>query len=153
MSLDKKLNKLDSRGEEKKINLRMPKGKVDVLEILAEHYGITVSTLIREMIDNSLVQLQKELVVVGEGYGVKVNNEFGEEEIRYLPDIISLIAPSIFVSGCSRTDFRTVEEYDKYVVENERLSVEFGLSEESFIVSPITNKEFEFKKNRNKEEK
>lgn len=37
----------------------MPKGKVYVLEILAEHYGITVSTLIREMIDNSLTQLQK----------------------------------------------------------------------------------------------
>ena len=153
MSLDKKLNRLNSRGEEKKINLRMPKGKVDVLEILAEHYGINVSTLIREMIDNSLVQLQKELVVVSEGYGVKVNNEHGEEEIRYLPDIISLIAPSIYIPGCARTDFRTEEEYDKYVVENERLSVEFGLSEESFIVSPITNKEFEFKKNRNKEQK
>lgn len=53
MSLDKKLNKLESKGEEKKINLRMPKGKADVLEILAEHYGVTVSTLIREMIDNS----------------------------------------------------------------------------------------------------
>ena len=153
MSLDKKLNRLDSRGEEKKINLRMPKGKVDVLEILAEHYGITVSTLIREMIDNSLVQLQKELVVVSEGYGVKINNEHGEEEIRYLPDIISLLAPNIYMSGYSSTDFLNLQQYDKYLIEHEKLSVEYGLSEESYIKSPISNKEFEFKKNRNKEEK
>ena len=87
MSLDKKLNKLDSRGEEKKINLRMPKGKVDILEILAEHYGINVSTLIREMIDNSLIQLQKELVVVGEGYGVKINNEFVNRKKRNVKNV------------------------------------------------------------------
>lgn len=78
----------------KKINLRMPKGKVDVLEILAEHYGIPVSTLIREMIDNSLTQLQK-LVVVNEGLGVNIKNKLREEEIRYLPDIISILAPSL----------------------------------------------------------
>lgn len=151
MSLNKKLNKLDSRGEEKKINLRMSKGKVDILEILAEHYGINVSTLIREMIDNSLVQLQKELVIVGEGYGVKINNEFGEEEVRYLPDIISLLAPSIHLPLCPRTDFPTLEEYEKYYIENEKLSVEYGLSEETYFISPISNKKFEFKKNRKKD--
>ena len=75
MSLDKKLNRLESKGEEKKINLRIAKGKADVLEILAEHYGVTVSTLIREMIDNSLTQLQKELVVVNEGLGIKIEND------------------------------------------------------------------------------
>lgn len=151
MSLDKKLNKLDSRGEEKKINLRMPKGKVDILEILAEHYGINVSTLIREMIDNSLIQLQKELVVVGEGYGVKINNEFGEEEVRYLPDIISILAPSLELTTYSNEDFKTLEELDNFSIEHARLSVEFGLSEESHGISSISEKEYSFKKNQKKD--
>ncbi|MCT7587531.1 hypothetical protein [Aliarcobacter butzleri] len=151
MSLDKKLNKLESKGEEKKINLRMPKGKADVLEILAEHYGVTVSTLIREMIDNSLTQLQKELVVVNEGLGIKIENKYGKHEVRYLPDIIGILAPNIELSSYGNEDFKTLDELDNFSIEHARLSVEFGLSEESHGISSISKKEYSFKKNHKKD--
>ena len=151
MSLNKKFNKIDGKGEEKKINLRMSKGKAEILEILAEHYEINISTLIREMIDNSLIQLQKELVLVKEGLSVKVTNSHGEEEIRYLPDIIEILAPSIYFDYFPKDDFKSPEEYDNFIIEHNRLSVEYGLSEEIHGTSPISKKEYEFKKNRKKD--
>ncbi len=146
MSLDKKLNKLDNRGEEKKINLRIAKGKADVLEILSEHYGVTISTLIREMIDNSLTQLQKELVVVNEGLGIKIENKYGKHEVRYLPDIIGILAPNIELSSYGNEDFKTLEEVDNFSIEHARLSVEYGITQESHGISSISNKEYHFKK-------
>ena len=146
MSLDKKLNKLVAKGEEKKINLRIPKGKVEILEILAEHYGTNISTLIREMIDNSLIQLQKELVVVKEGLGLESETNEGKFEVRYLPSIISLLASDIELGSYSSEDFKTLEEYDKFTIEDSRLSVKYGFSNQSKGISPISKTEYDFKK-------
>jgi hypothetical protein len=150
MSLDKKLNRLESKGEEKKINLRIAKGKADVLEILAEHYGVTVSTLIREMIDNSLIELQKELIVVNKGLGINITQSDNKYEVRYLPDIISILAPNIELSSYGNEDFPDLEELDNFSIEHARLSVEYGLTNEATGISSISNKEYNFTKKNNK---
>lgn len=150
MSLDKKLNRLESKGEEKKINLRIAKGKADALEILAEHYGVTVSTLIREMIDNSLMELQKELIVVNEGLGINITQSDNKYEVRYLPDIISILAPNIELSSYGNEDFPDLDKLDNFSIEHARLSVEYGLSSEATGISSISNKEYNFTKKNNK---
>jgi predicted DNA-binding protein len=151
MNLNKKLDKLEPRGEDKKINLRMAKGKADILEILAKHYGITVSTLIREMIDNSLIELQKELVVVEEGLGLTITQENNQKkEIRYLPSIIEILAPDIeYMSGIN--DFKTHEELDNYEIENGRLSVEYGLSFAITGTTTFSRKDYHFEQSNLKE--
>lgn len=146
MNLNTKLNKLESKGEEKKINLRMQKGKADVLEILAKNYGVTVSTLIREMIDNSLLELQREFLVVEEGLGINITEkDNNKREIRYLPSILELLAPDVEYSGNSN-DFKSLDEFDHFLVEKARLSVKYGLALEADGIAPISGKSYHFKR-------
>jgi len=146
MDLNKKLTRIESKGEEKKINLRMQKGKAEVLEILAKNYGVTVSTLIREMIDNSLLELQRELVVVEEGLGITITEkDNNKREIRYLSSILELLAPDIEYSGNSN-DFKSLDEFDHFLVENSRLSVKYGTAFEANGIAPISEKSYHFKR-------
>lgn len=144
MSLDKKLNRIESLGEDKKINLRMPKVKVDMLERLAKHYDTNVSTIIREMLDDALIQLQKELIVLNDEAGATVTNGKGKKEIiKYLPDVFELTLPEIHKNGYARKEFSSDEEFERFFVENERLSIKYGMSLSCSGITPITNKKFE----------
>lgn len=145
MSLNEKLNMVRGRGEEKKITLRMQKGKVDLLEKLANHYDTNVSTLVREMIDESIRKLQLELIVLDDSNGIKVIEEGGERMITYLPDVTEVLAPDLTLNSVSIKDFCLDEEaFEHYFVENNRLSVEHGFALSSFAVSPISKKEYNF---------
>ena len=58
---------------------------------------------------------------------------------------------SIYFGHFPKDDFKSPEEYDNFTIEHARLSVEHGLSEGIHGVSPISKKEYEFKKNRKKD--
>ena len=83
MGLNNRLKRVKAIGEDKKITLRIPEGKASILEKLAKYYGTNTSSLIREMIDNSIMELQKEFIVINETEGlvvVKYQSDSIEEE-------------------------------------------------------------------------
>lgn len=145
MTLKDKLKGLENKGEERKVNLRMPKNKVDLLEKLAKQFGTNISTLIREMIDDAIMQLQKDLVVLDVEYGVEVTRKDATvETVTYLPSIVELVVPELTLNSYSRDDFSSDEEYDNFVSEDARLKVENGISTESSGFTPISKKEYKF---------
>ena len=147
MSLHNKLKKVRGKGEEKTIALRIPKGKAQILEKLSENYGTNVSSLIREMIDNSLKELQKELIVLSEELALDVKREDGSiDKIRYLPEVMGLLSQDLELYNFTAKDFSTAKEYENFVIEDARLSVKYGNAEGASILSPITGKEYNFTK-------
>lgn len=135
MSLDKRLKKSKDKGEEKIITLRMSQNKVTLLEMLAKHYEVTLSSLVREMIDDAIVELQKDLLVLSEEAGSK--GEKGGEPFtyRYFPDIVEIIVPELHAEP-RRNEFNNSDEYDAMQIKAAELSVKYGtLSGSSFIDS------------------
>ena len=146
MSLHDKLKKVKEKGEEKTIALRMPRGKVSVLEKLAQYYDINTSALIREMIDEAIMKLQKDLIVLPDELGVKVTSD-KEKYITYFPDIVNLYTDGSYPYSFDLEDCNCSEELlDVTFVEDKRLSVEHGLSEGSYGSAPISGKEYSFTK-------
>lgn len=145
MSLHDKLKKVKDKGEEKTIALRMPRGKAMILEKLAEYYEINTSALIREMIDDSIMKLQKDLIVLPDNLGVKITQGDKERNITYLPDVIALLSNDSYGYAFNLMDFGGWEElYDTFVLEDAKLSVEKGLAMSHSGVTPITKKEYHF---------
>jgi len=147
MSLHNKLKKVKDKGEEKTIALRMPRGKVSILEKLAEYYDINTSALIREMIDDAIMKLQKDLIVLPDKLGVKVTSNENEETITYFPDIVALYTDDSYPYSFNLEDCNCSEELlDATVIEDARLSVECGLASGNHGVTPISRKEYSFTK-------
>lgn len=145
MSLHNKLKQVKGKGEEKTIALRMQKGKVDLLDKLANHYGTNISTLVREMIDESIRKLQLELIVLDESNGVEIKEEGESRLITYLPAVTELLAPDLTVNNLSDKDFCSdMEAFNHYYIEDNRLSVEHGFDLSSGGIDLITKKAFEF---------
>ncbi|MGB3750771.1 MAG: hypothetical protein WA945_04335 [Arcobacteraceae bacterium] len=145
MSLKEKLNKLENKGEERKVNLRMPKNKVDLLDKLAKHFGTNTSTLIREMIDDAIIQLQRELVVLEKDNGIEVTkNDESKEMITYLPSVIELFVPELYNYSNKREDFSSDEEYESFYMKDAELSVRYGISAGFSGTTPISKKSIEF---------
>jgi len=144
MSLKEKLNKLENKGEERKVNLRMPKNKVDLLDRLSKHFGTNTSTLIREMIDNAIIQLQKELVVLEKDNGIEVTkSDESKEMITYLPSIIELLVPELYNYSSSREDFSSDEEYEEFFIKDVELSVRYGTAMAFSGSTPISRESIE----------
>jgi hypothetical protein len=129
MSLDSKLKKTRDRVEEKSITLRIPQNKVVLLEALATHYELTMSSLIRELLDESIIKLQKELLVVSEEAGLKITRGDKNEPytVRFLPDIVDLVAPELGMH-LQKNDFCSDEEFDDARIKEAELSYEYGTS-------------------------
>lgn len=145
MSLKEKLNKLESKGEERKVNLRMPKNKVDLLEKLANQFGTNTSTLIREMIDDAIVQLQKEFIVLDKENGINMTREDGSiDTLRYLPTLVEFMVPELEFDGGRRKDFSSDEDYDNFPIKHAELSVKYGNSYSISGTTPISKKCYEF---------
>lgn len=136
MGLNTRLAKSKDKGDEKVITLRMPQNKVVLLEILSKHYGLTMSTLIREIIDEGIVKLAKEHLVVSESARLVIDNENGEEhDIRFFSDIVEHFAPELPVR-IKREDFCTDKEFDEAIFEEIKLSYEYGFSTTSSWTNP-----------------
>lgn len=147
MSLHNKLKKVKDKGEEKTIALRIPKSKALILEKLAAYYGLNTSALIREMIDDSIMKLQKDLIVFPDELGVKVTSNKNEETITYFPDIVALYTDDSHPYSFNLEDCNCNEELlDATVIEDARLSVECGLALGNYGRAPISGKEYSFTK-------
>ena len=141
MSLKDKLKKLENKGEERKVNLRMPKNKVDLLDRLAKHFGTNTSTLIREMIDDAIIQLQKELVVLEKDNGLKfIRTDESKKSITYLPSVIEALVPELYNYSCNREDFSSDEEYEAFYIKDAELSVRYGVTAGFSGTTPISKK-------------
>lgn len=147
MSLHNKLKKVKDKGEEKTIALRMPRGKVSILEKLAEYYDINTSALIREMIDDSIMKLQKDLIVFPDELGIEFTSEGEKRLITYFPDVVALYTDDSYPYSFNLEDCNCSEELlDATVIEDARLSVECGLAAGHSGIAPISGKEFNFTK-------
>ena len=147
MSLNNRLKKIKAIGEEKKITLRIPENKGKVLEKLAEYYGTNVSSLIREMIDDSIMKLQKDLIVFPDKMGVKVDIDSEEKLITYFPDIVALYTDDSYPYSFSLVDCQCNENIlDNTVIEDAKLSVEKGIAMSNSGITPISKKEYNFTK-------
>ena len=147
MSLHDKLKTVKEKGEEKTIALRMPRSKVNILEKLAEYYGLNTSALIREMIDDAIMKLQKDLIVLPDEMGVKATINGKEELITYFPDIVAGYTNDAYPYCFNLEDCNCNEEVlDATVIEDARLSVEKGIAMSNSGTAPISGKEFYFKK-------
>jgi hypothetical protein len=148
MSLHNKLKTVKEKGEEKTIALRMPKSKVSILEKLAAYYDLNTSALIREMIDDSIMKLQKDLIVLPDELGVKFTSDTGRENlITYFPDIVALYTNDSYPYSFDLEDCKCNEDLlDRNVIEDARLSVECGLSFSHSGIAPISEKEYNFTK-------
>jgi len=146
MSLKEKLKKLETKGEERKVNLRMPKNKVDLLDRLSKHFGTNTSALIREMVDDAIIQLQKELVVLEKDNGLEFikNSDNSKKNISYLPSVIESLVPELYNYSCKREDFSSDEEYEEFYIKNAELSVKNGTSEAFSGITPISKKSISF---------
>lgn len=129
MGLNTRLTKSKDKGDEKVITLRMPQNKVTLLEILSKHYGLTMSTLIREIIDEGIAKLAKEHLVVSEDAGmIHQFEEDGEEHnIRFFSDITEHLAPELPVRN-KREDYCSDKEFNEALFEDVKLSHEYGFS-------------------------
>lgn len=136
MSLDKRLTKSKDKGDEKVITLRMPQNKVTLLEILSKHYGINMSTLMREIIDEGIAKLAKEHLVVSEDAGyIHTNPITGEKSnIRFFSDIVDHLVPEI-PTRLKREDYCSDKELEDAIFEEQKLSIEYGFTIESSIVT------------------
>ena len=147
MGLHDKLKTVKEKGEEKTIALRMPRSKVSVLEKLAEYYGLNTSALIREMIDDSIMKLQKDLIVFPDELGIKSISNEEERLITYFPDIVAGLTNDAYPYTFNLKDCNCNEELlDATVIEDARLSVEKGIALFHSGVAPISGKEFNFEK-------
>jgi len=136
MSLDKRLSKSKDKGEEKVITLRMPQNKVALLEVLSKHYGLTMSTLMRDIIDESIVKLAKEHLIVSEEAGLIIENKDGEKHnIRFFADIVEHFAPELDIRF-NREDYCSDKEHDKAMFEHVKSSYEYGFSVTDSWVNP-----------------
>ena len=146
MSLKEKLKKLETKGEERKVNLRMTKNKVDLLDRLSKHFGTNTSALIREMVDDVIIQLQKELVVLENDNGLEFikNSDNSKKNITYLPSVIESLVPELYNYSCKREDFSSDEEYEEFYIKNAELSVKNGTSESFSGITPISKKSISF---------
>lgn len=139
MSLNKRLSKTKEKSEEKIITLRMPQNKVTLLEILSKHYGLTLSTLVRDIIDEGITKLAKEHLVVSEEAGLIIVNKDGEKHnIRFFADIVNHITPELEIHF-DREDYCTDIEHDKAMFEHVKLSYEYGFSVTNSWVNPDDN--------------
>lgn len=125
MSLNKRLSKSKDKGEEKVITLRMPQNKVQALELLSKHYGINMSTLIRDMIDESLVKLAKENLLLSEDAGMITEIDGEEHNIRCFSDVLGFYVPELPIKYDS-DDVKTQDDIDQSVFEMVRTSCEYG---------------------------
>lgn len=146
MSLDKRLSKTKEKSEEKIITLRMPQNKVALLEILSKHYGLTMSTLVRDIIDEGIVKLAKEHLIVSKEAGLIIENKDGEKHnIRFFTDIVDHVAPELNVR-IKRDDYESDKEFDKALFEEIKLGYEYGFSTTSSWTHPTDGEEYAFTK-------
>ena len=142
MSLNNRLKKVKAIGEEKKITLRIPESKAKILEKLAKHYGTTTSSLIREMIDNSIIELQKDFIVFDDELGLDVKDENGEySKTTYLPSIIELIAPELEANFTEHDFCDNVQEYENFLVKDSELAKKHGRGLGISFISKISGEE------------
>lgn len=129
MGLDQRLSKSKDKGDEKVITLRMPQNKVTLLEILSKHYGINMSTLIREIIDESIVKLAKEHLVVSEEAGLVHQFEIDGDKhnIRFFSDLVEYLSPDLNIR-LKPEDYFSDAQYRKALFEEMKLSYEYGFS-------------------------
>lgn len=127
MSLNKRLSKSKDKGEEKVITLRMPQNKVQVLEYLSKHYGINMSTLIRDMIDDSLTKLAKENLLLSEDAGMIIDKDDGKHNIRCFADVLSYLVPELPIKY-DEDDIKSHKDIDQAMYEMVKLSYEYGFS-------------------------
>lgn len=150
MGLHKKLKTVKEKGEEKTIALRMPKGKALILEKLADYYGLNTSALIREMLDESIIKLQKELIVLPDELGLKVTQGNKKRLVTYFPDVVALLTNDSMPYSIGKEDCECSEELtDLRVKEDARLSVEKGIAEGHSGITPYSHEEFNFTKKEN----
>lgn len=135
MSLNKRLSKSKDKGEEKVITLRMPQNKVQVLELLSKHYGINMSTLIRDMIDESLVKLAKENLLLSEDAGLITEIDGEEHNIRCFSDVLEFYVPELPIKY-DADDVKTQKDIDKALFEMVKLSYEYGFSTTDSWINP-----------------
>ena len=147
MSLHNKLKSVKGKGEEKTIALRIPKGRALILEKLAEYYELNTSALIREMIDDALIKLQKDLIVLPESLGLNIKLGEQEEIVTYLPEVMELLSEDLGHHYFKLEDFcNNVEAYENFIIEDARLTVKHGMASGYDGSTPITKKEYSFQK-------
>jgi len=145
MSLHSKLKQVKGKVEEKTIALRMPKQKVQVLEKLAEFYGTNTSTLVREMIDDAIMKLQKDLIVFPDELGVESIIKGEKRLITYFPDIVAIYTNDSYPYSFNLQDTDCNKEaLDEKIMEDAKLSVEKGISEINTGITPYSKKEYYF---------
>jgi len=137
MGLNDRLSKSKDKGEEKVITLRMPQNKVTLLEVLSKHYGINMSSLIREIIDEGITKLAKEHLVVSEeaGYIHQFEADGDKHNIRFFSDIVDMVAPEL-PTRIKREDYCTDKEFEEALFEEVKLSYEYGCSSTSSWTHP-----------------
>lgn len=136
MGLDKRLSKTKDKGEEKVITLRMPQNKVQVLEYLSKHYGINMSTLIREMIDESLVKLAKENLLLSEEAGmIHIKKDGEKHNIRCFSDVLEFLVPELQIKF-DTDDIKTQKDIDHALFNMVKLSCEYGLGTNTMYEDP-----------------
>jgi predicted DNA-binding protein len=96
MSLDAQLKTAKDKVEEKVITLRIPQNKATLLEMISNHYDLTMSALLRELIDDGIKKLQDDMLILSEHVGVQDEKHGEPFTIRYFPDIVRIIAPELF---------------------------------------------------------
>jgi len=145
MSLHDKLKKVKDKSEEKTVALRIPKSKAMILEKLAAYYDLNISALIREMMDDSIMKLQKDLIVFPDELGVKVKVNEKDKLITYFPDIVAFYTDDSYPYHFTIEDCNCDKTLlDKKVIEDAKLSVEKGLSMSASGIAPVSKKEYYF---------
>ena len=143
MSLKKRLVNLETRGEEKKVNLRMQKDVVLLLEKLASNYGTNTSTLIREIIDDAICELCKDCIVLDEENGIEISHSDGKKtNVTYFPTIVELLTGRIY--HFSRSDFCSDEERDNFDIKDAEYSVKYGNAYACSLTTIHSKKDYEF---------
>ncbi|MCX6074928.1 MAG: hypothetical protein NTY39_11450 [Campylobacterales bacterium] len=140
MSLSKRLSKSKEKSEEKIITLRMPQNKVTLLEILSKHYGLTMSTLVRDIIDDGIAKLAKERLIVSEEAGMihQFETDGEKHNIRFFTDIVDYLAPELNIR-IKRDDYSSEREFEEALFEEVKLSYEYGFSGTSSWTHPDGN--------------
>ena len=150
MSLKKRLERLENRGEEKKVNLRMQKEVVTLLEKLAKHYGTNTSTLIREIIDDAIFELCKDFILLDEENGIEVSHDDGKTtNVTYFPDVVELLTGRTY--SFSRNEFCSDEERDAFDIKDAEYSVKYGISISCSGTTIHSKEDYSFESERYKE--
>lgn len=141
MKFQERLRRSKDRMEEKSVTLRIPQNKVAIMEILAKEFDMSISSLIREMIDEAIVKLAKDNYLLSEEAGmIHVNKKGEKHNIRCFSDVVGFLAPELEIKY-DEDDVKTQKDIDRAIYEMLKLSYEYGFSVTDSWPNPDENHE------------